>query len=380
VQQWQDVVRNLRHPDPKVRLAAVEALGNSRYLAAVEPLAPLIGDPDDRVQFAAIDAELMFFLLEPIGGPRVQNLTSSSSRAQMAFDTGPFARTAAPAPPALVDALIAAVRDDQARIRFDAIHALGVIAQQPLTPVQVKGLIDQLDHYEPVIRVGAARVVGRLRVREAGAALIAGMNDSSDIVRQFAIESLGLIREERAVASLIEFVKHYRKGEIASSALLALARIGHGSARDLFRERVTDADPVMRRAAVEGLGRLADRDSLGQLHSMVQADPSPVVRLAAAFAVWRLGEPRLPLIAAAVGASATTGQAVDYLLELGSGAVAAVQAAVGSTTDANARASLIHVLGFIGGADTIPALQPYVHDKAPGVAHAAANAVSRLTK
>src|SRR5437867_2647938 len=61
--QWQDVIRNLRHPDVKVRLAAVEQLGNAGYAAAAEQVAPLVTDPDDRVQFAAIDAELTFFLV-----------------------------------------------------------------------------------------------------------------------------------------------------------------------------------------------------------------------------------------------------------------------------------------------------------------------------
>src|SRR5436309_1560074 len=64
--QWQDVIRRLRHPDAKIRLAAVEQLGNAGYTAAAESVAPLIVDPDDRVQYAAIDAELTFFLIEPI--------------------------------------------------------------------------------------------------------------------------------------------------------------------------------------------------------------------------------------------------------------------------------------------------------------------------
>ena len=378
--QWQDVIRNLRHPDPKVRLAAVETLGNSGYLAAVEPLAPLVNDPDNRVQFAAIEAELTFFLVEPVGTRRIQSFTGSSgSRALEAFNAGPFERTAAAASAALVDGLIAAVRDDNERIRFDAIHAVGVIAQPPLTPPQIKGLVDQLDHYDPVIRAATARVLGRLGVREAGTALVNGMNDSNAIVRQFAIESLGLLHEERAVTSLLEFARHYGKGEIAASCILALARIGHGSALELFRARIADADPMIRQAAAEGLGRLADRDSLGQLHTMVQADPAAAVRLAAAFAVYKMGEPRLSLITAGLS-GATAGQAVDYLLELGGAALTAVQAALPAATDARQRVNLIHLLGFIGGADTVQVLQPYVKDKDEHAARAAANAIARLSK
>ena len=69
--QWQDAIRNLRSPDVKVRLTAVEQLGQAGYSAAAEEVAPLVTDPDDRVQFAAIDAELTFFLVESIGARRV---------------------------------------------------------------------------------------------------------------------------------------------------------------------------------------------------------------------------------------------------------------------------------------------------------------------
>ena len=36
----------------------------------------------------------------------------------------------------VVDQLIAATHDNNPRVRFDAIHALGVIAEPPLTPDQ----------------------------------------------------------------------------------------------------------------------------------------------------------------------------------------------------------------------------------------------------
>src|SRR5690348_2647083 len=51
--RWQDTIRNLRHPDAKVRLTAVEQLGDAGYTPAAEYVAPLVTDPDDRIQFAA---------------------------------------------------------------------------------------------------------------------------------------------------------------------------------------------------------------------------------------------------------------------------------------------------------------------------------------
>src|SRR5690606_5459692 len=68
---WQDVVRNLRHPNAATRLDAVERLGRAGYVQAIDPIAPLVADPDDRVQSAAMEAELTFFLTERLGGRRV---------------------------------------------------------------------------------------------------------------------------------------------------------------------------------------------------------------------------------------------------------------------------------------------------------------------
>ena len=377
--RWQDIIRNLRHPDAKVRLAAVEQLGEAGYTAAAEYVAPLVTDPDDRVQFAAIDAELTFFLIEPIGARRVFSLTGNSrSRAQEAFDAGPLVRIASPAPLVLLDNLITAMRDGNARIRFDAVHTLGVVAEAPLPPAQAKTLADGLDHYDPVIRAATARVLGRLRVAEAGDKLIAGLNDSSPLVRRYSAEALGRIRETRAVQSLTELTAYYGQDDIAAATLLGLARIAHPATRDLFRQRLSDPNAAIRRAAAEGAGRLRDRESLNTLSSLASADPSASVRLAAQFAVGAIDQPQTHLLAAGLASPETRAQATDYLLEVGAAAVPGVQAALGVAADPRFRADLVHLLGFIGNRDTIPLIQPYLKDPDQDVSRAAADAVARI--
>ncbi|MBP8275124.1 MAG: hypothetical protein KAY59_11870, partial [Acidobacteria bacterium] len=133
-QDWQGVIAQLRDGKSGRRIDAVRQLNEAGYAAAAEYVAPLVTDPDDNVQFAAIDAELTFFLVEPIGERRTLSLTGSSrSRAQEAFDAGPLVRAAAAAPAVLIDQLITATADRNPRIRFDALHALGVIGEPPLT-------------------------------------------------------------------------------------------------------------------------------------------------------------------------------------------------------------------------------------------------------
>src|SRR5688572_33092035 len=64
--RFDDVIRNLRNPEPKVRLAAVQLLRESRYPEAIGPMAALVNDPIDQIQLEAIGAELSFFLIEDV--------------------------------------------------------------------------------------------------------------------------------------------------------------------------------------------------------------------------------------------------------------------------------------------------------------------------
>ena len=70
------------------------------------------------------------------------------------------------------------------------------------------------------------------------------------------MRALGDIGEPRAVKALTEQLKYYGKGEGAWSALEALARIAHPSSVPVFVQHLTNKDPLLRRAAAEGLGRV----------------------------------------------------------------------------------------------------------------------------
>jgi HEAT repeat protein len=376
---WQDVVRNLRNPDPQIRLKSTQQLGGSGYVEAAEPVAPLLQDPDDRVQAAAIEAELGFFLIDRIGGVRIMGFGGSKSTAQEAFEAGALVRAAPPAPAAVIDRLITAMRDENPRIRFDAVHALGAIAEAPLPPAQAKALADELDHYDPIIRAATARVLGRLRAAEGTDRLIATLADSNAVVRQFAVEALGMIRDNKAAAPLLDLVSRGR-APAASQALLALARLGHTESRDEFRRRLTDRDPAMRRAAAEGLGRLQDRESLDALRGIEASDRAEEVRLAAAFAVDRLGDSQAHVLAAHMILKDVAVQSCAYLLEIGRPALSGVRATLDVAKDHRHRADLVHLIGFIGTRDEIGWVETFLSDRDERVRRAAADAIARLKR
>ena len=170
-----------------------------------------------------------------------------------------------PAPPELVDGLLQAVDDENPRVRLEAIYALGSIARPPLDAQwaaaahQGARSLRSGDPRRGRPRRRPARGEGRRRRADQGGQRFAAP------VRYAAMRALGAIREERAVQALTEQFKYYGKGEGAWSALDALARIGHASSVPLFKARLADKDPFLRRAAAEGLARTGDTSEVPAL-------------------------------------------------------------------------------------------------------------------
>jgi HEAT repeat protein len=294
-----------------------------------------------------------------------------------AFDLGPLVVWPRPVPAGLVTALLQAVDDENDKVRLDAIYAAGVIAKAPLAADQVARLIKALDHYDPAVRAGAARVIGRLKIAEAGDALGKAVNDSQPEVRYAAMRALGAIRDTRAVAALTEQFVYYKKGEGAWSALEALGRIGVPASVPLFTERLQDKDPYLRRAAAEGLGRAGDATAIEALERNATSDESPMVRIAMAFALQKLGRNYATRVIDLMAASKVQAQGQEYLIELGP-SMAAVIAPRIQEPDPGIRAALIDVLGVVGDASTIPALQAAAKDPNEAVAAAAKRAIARI--
>lgn len=378
--RFDDVVRNLRNPDPKSRLSAVHLLRDAKYPEAIGPMAALVTDPVDEIQLEAIAAELSFYLEQDMKSKRMLGGVVEQRRsglARGAFDLGPYAVWPRDVPAELVPALLQAVDDDNEKVRLEAIYAIGVIGRAPLPADQAERLTKALDHYDPGVRAGAARVIGRLRLAAAGDALMKAVNDSQADVRYASMRALGAIGDTRAVAGLGEQLAYYKKGEGAWSALDALARIASPSSIPLFREHLLDKDPYIRRAAMEGLGRAGDGESAAALEKASTLDDSPMVRLAAAFALQKLGRNYAARIIDMMSSAKVIPQGQEYLVELGPPMAATLVPRL-QEPDADVREAVADVLGRIGDATTVPALEAAAKDRDPSVASAARRAVARL--
>jgi HEAT repeat protein len=382
--KFEDVVRNLRNPDPKIRISAVRLLRETGYVEAITPLAAAVNDQVNEIQLEAIDAELSFFLVEPVPAKKRVALVvevRTDGRAPAAFELGPLAVWPKPVPVELVDALLQAVDDDHKKVRVEAIYTLGTIgspATVKLSEAATARLLKALDHYDPAVRAGAARVVGRLQVKSAGDALLKAVNDSNAEVRYASIRALGEIDDERAVQALTEQLSYYGSGEGAWSALEALARIAHPSSVSLFQSRLADKDPFLRRAAAEGIARAGDTKSVEPFITEVNQDPSEMVRAAMTFALYKKGHANfLGRLIDFMDSNQSALQISGYFMELGPSIVPLAIVRL-KEPDAEVRRNLVTILGALGDQSTATALTPYKEDRSREVATAASYAIERI--
>lgn len=378
--RFEDVVRNLRNPDPKVRLSAVRLLREARYPEAVAPLAPLVTDPVDEIQIEAIAAELSFFVADDLPARRRVGFVlevRSKAQAMEVFERGPAVVSARAVPPELVTSLLHAIDDEHKRVRIEAIYTLGAIAKPPLAEADAVQLVKAIDHYDPAIRAAAARVAGRLQVKSAGDALITAVNDSHADVRLAAMRALGEIGEPQAVQALTDQLNYYEKGDGARAAIEALARIAHSSSVPVFRTRLADKDPAIRRAAAEGLGRTGDAALVDVLQENANTEQEAPTRAAMAFAMQKLGHNYLQRLVDYLEDDRMAPQILDYLFELGPSMVPHLLPRL-QETDAATRAHLAEALGLLGNETAIPALEPLTKDRDAGVVKAATQAIDRI--
>jgi HEAT repeat protein len=280
------------------------------------------GDP--RGKLVAIDASLGDYL--------TADMAKRRNRAATAFAYGPIAVSGRRPPPELAAALVWAASDVDARVRREALLALGTLSPN-LRPDEEKSLIALLTHEDAATRKGAAATLGRLRTQAAGDALIAAMNDREPEVKAAAMRALGELRYERAVQSLNDQLKHYKSGPVALAAFEGLAGIGHSSSVESFERALGDRESAARRLAAEGLGRSGNTGSVLALEASIAKERDAFARLAMAFGLCALGRPAQERLIDGLRSERTAPQAFAYFLELdGTPAAAATQQALDAAT------------------------------------------------
>jgi HEAT repeat protein len=351
---FEEVSSGLKHQDVATRLRAIQILTDADYAEAAVPIAAAIADPDDRVQLAAISAEGALFTARPVSRRRKVGFVvevRSTGRDDFAAERQ-LALKARAIPAQVISGLTIAMRDQNPRVRAEAISLFALLAPQ---------------------------ACGGERCTEAGNVLIDAINSRQPLLRRSAMHALGQLRYANAVQALWDQFSYYQNGADALAALEALAAIGDPAAASVFREALKSSNVDARRFAVEGLARARITEDAVELQQMGQIERSSGVLLALHYAAVKLdaawGEPGQ--LVSALRDSSLRALALKYLLDLApSMAPALVEYLRDADTDV--RRLIADVLGFSRDAAVVPALEVAAKDGDPDVALAAQTALDRI--
>jgi HEAT repeat protein len=393
---FESTVAELKSPDPGKRLKAVQLLKAAAYPEAATPLAPLLLDPFDEIQLQAIDTELNIFLADKITPKRRVGLVvevRNRIEAEPTFAAGPSVLGAHRVPVAVATSLVAASRDPNARVAVEALYAFGALAgevpraDRPAVLNQAGPVLAAtIGATDPVLRLAAVRVIGRVFARRpgdapieegVGDAVIMALNDREPAIQQTAMWALGVMRYERAVQGLTELFRYHQRGQAAEDAFDALAHIAHPSTLPQFVANLSSKTAVLKTMAIEGLARTRDRSRAESVQASIAGEKNEAVLLAAHFANARLSSGAIDTIVEALARTRRRDQAWGYLFELVEGRSAAFARHV-QDPDARVRRDIVDILGLAGDPAALPLVEPLTKDRDEAVAHAAVRAVARL--
>ncbi|MSO55510.1 MAG: hypothetical protein EXQ55_01090 [Acidobacteria bacterium] len=317
---FEEVAAGLTHQDAATRLCAIQILKDADYADAADPIGAALGDPDDRVQLAALDAERSLLTTRPVSRRRrVGFVLEVRSVSGGDAAEGQLALRPRTVPAQVLSGLAVALRDSNPRVRADAISLAALLAP-------VGCALGESKVQSPRSRVEPTELCSQV-----GNALVDNINSREPLLRRSAMLALGRLRYANAVQALSDQLSYYQKGADAVAASEGLAGIGHPTSASIFRQLLTSSNTDLRRLAVEGLARADQRDAPG-------STPRHIV--------------------AALRESSLRPLALKYLLDLAP--------------------SMATVLGFSRDARIVAALEAATKDADPDVAAAAQQSIERL--
>ena len=399
---FQDELANLRSPNTGTRAKAAKALGRSARPEAIPPLNGAMRDPEVKVRRevakvlrvyrnpATLDG-LLLGLRDEDQTVRSESLSGvvevyvdPDDRRPMERFLGAF-REGLPRPPVepvipveerVVLGLEARLTDEEASIRRQAAWALGRLSIDEAADNLGMALADPSKD----VRLAALTALTRIGTDEAGSQLVTVLMEPSRQMQGKAIDALGDVGYKPAASQLLAIYDAEQGRKMGDRALTALARIGAPEARGVFLQNMTNSDPLRRRWAVEGMGRLRNENLAGSLTKDFLREPEPSVQSAYCFALALVGRPEfIDRISLSLADQFLREQSVGYLVELGSPFLIELVPYL-SDPVADVRRGMALVLEEVGDPDAIPYLRPLLTDSDPRVADWANRAIASLER
>ncbi|MFH1421761.1 MAG: HEAT repeat domain-containing protein [Planctomycetota bacterium] len=292
---WDEILQEIQNRSDTARRDAEKKLEAARKLLierTIELLKALLNDPNQKPLFVARCIALLQGQDEE---PEI--------KAWCATKLGELKVKEA------VNPLIAALPAPTQIVRMAVIKALGDIAD----PAALDALIKQLDSELPLERAAVAAALGKLQLPKTAEVIISKLGTEKELSVLLAmVNALGDIGYEAAIPSLSALVVTPQGDSviIKETQVVEIRRGVAAALKKLFpSERQTDKTPALKEQAAKTLIALLDdkddsvryqaADSLGEvkaasaidkLCSMLETDPNPGVKAAAAKALGGIGD------------------------------------------------------------------------------------------
>ncbi len=215
--------------------------------------------------------------------------------------------------------LVAVLNDGDRSVREAAIGALKVMGGAAVVP-----LGDCLQSSDSVLQESAASILYTISDHRILDQLLEALENQNWIVRMHAAKALGRVRHARAVEFLTPLLQDKVKA-VREEAVQTLGVLGDGALPQLL-ESLKHAEWVVRLHSVEALGKIKSPECVGPLLHVLFNDRDSAVRVDAARALGEVGDPR----------------AVEFLLVV--------------MKDKDIRVRAIEAVGKIGDRRAVPAL------------------------
>lgn len=194
-----------------------------------------------------------------------------------------------------------------------------------------------------------AREFARLRDKRAEKHLIAALKDESAIVRNSAVDALGLLRSKKAVAEIAKLLLVDPEENVRHAAAISLSYIGEGEAGESLIKAIDDKSASVRYAAIRTLAVLRYKKAEGKLIGLLKSEDINVRR-----------------------------SVINALGKINSKAAAVSIAKNYNDKDRYIRIGVAKALGEIGDIENIPSLKKMLKDKDAKVRIEAAYSLAKM--
>ncbi|HJR77051.1 MAG TPA: HEAT repeat domain-containing protein [Nitrospiraceae bacterium] len=252
----------LEDEDWGVREDAAAALGRLKDARAVGPLTRLLRDEDRAVRQAAIGA------LASIGEPAVEALGHCLHDGSLQVQEAASEILAGIGDQRVFDPLVRALGSTDWIVRMHAAKALGRMKE----PGAVPSLIPLLQDKVKAVREEAAGALAAIGTASIPS-LVQALRHEEWLVRLHAVEALGKLRTPEAVEPLLFALFNDRDSAIREDIVRALGDIGDAGAVE-FLFKVLD-EPGLRPLAVEALGKIRDSRAVPVLQDIAAGKGRP---------------------------------------------------------------------------------------------------------